>query len=239
MNTLLIPAASRGHTDHGWLNAHHTFSFGNYYDPARMGFGVLRVINDDQISAGKGFGTHPHDNMEIITIPLSGTLAHKDSMNHQSLITPGEVQVMSAGTGITHSEFNASPTEALKLLQIWVMTKTPNVTPRYDQRRFDWRIPTIWIPIVRSLDSESESYPEALGIHQDVQFCMGTIPAGKSLDYTLLYPKNGVFSMVVSGDVLLAGQALHARDGIGIMGAQVLNYQAVTDAQVLVMEVPM
>lgn len=234
MDKQLFTAPSRGHANHGWLISAHTFSFASYYDPSRMGFGVLRVINDDEIAPGMGFGTHPHDNMEIITIPLEGAVAHKDSMGHQSIIHTGDVQVMSAGSGVTHSEFNASKTEWLKLFQIWVMTKTPNIKPRYDQKSFDFSKPNQWITIVESLDTATD----ALGIHQDVRFSIATLSADSSLGYQKLRAQNGIFIMVISGEVEVEETLLKHRDGLGIFGKESLKFMAKRESRVLVMDIP-
>lgn len=232
---ILIPHDSRGFADHGWLKSAHTFSFASYYNPQRMGFGALRVINDDEIAPGMGFGTHPHDNMEIITIPLEGAVAHRDSMGHHSIISTGEVQVMSAGSGVTHSEFNASKTEWLKLFQIWVLTKTPNVTPRYDQKAFDFSPKNTWIPIVQSIDIAQE----ALGIHQDVQFCIATIEAHQHLDYKKLNEAHAVFAMVISGTLNINNLTLKERDSLGLMPSEPALLEGVSaSCRVLVMEVP-
>ncbi len=233
--TTLFRADSRGQADHGWLKSAHTFSFASYYDPARMHFGVLRVINDDEVAPGMGFGTHPHDNMEIITIPLEGALEHKDSMGHRSVITTGEVQVMSAGSGVTHSEYNASKDAWVKLFQIWVMTKVPNVTPRYDQKKFDFSVQDCWVPVVQSMETATD----ALGIYQDVQFCIGNISAGKALDYAKIHPENGIYVMVISGEIQVEGALLSAKDGAGILHKAHLTVQATQAARVLVMDVPM
>ena len=231
----VFPASSRGFADHGWLKSAHTFSFANYYNPERIHFGMLRVINDDEIAPGMGFGTHPHDNMEIITIPLEGAVAHKDSMGHESVIATGEVQVMSAGSGITHSEFNASKTEWLKLFQIWVLTKTKNVTPRYDQKRFDLSIPNRWVSVVQSLETATE----ALGVHQDVQFSLAKISQGQVLPYSKILPENGIFAMVISGDISVENTPLSSKDGVGVTGLETITVSATTDAFVLVMDIPM
>ncbi len=229
-----FPASSRGFADHGWLKSAHTFSFASYHNPERIHFGVLRVINDDEVAPGMGFGAHPHDNMEIITIPLEGALAHQDSIGHKSIITTGEVQVMSAGSGITHSEFNASKEEWVKLFQIWIITKTKNVTPRYDQKKFDFSVKDQWIPIVQSIDTATE----ALGIHQDVQFCIGNLSQGTSLTYTKISSKNNMFVMVIDGSVEVEDQVLGLRDGIGISGRDDIKILAKTDCRVLVMDIP-
>ena len=234
-NFTLYLSSSRGQADHGWLKSAHTFSFASYYNPERIHFGVLRVINDDEIAPGKGFGTHPHDNMEIITIPLEGAVAHQDSMGHRSIISTGEVQVMSAGSGLTHSEFNASATEWLKLFQIWVMTKAKDVTPRYDQKKFDFSVLNSWIPIVQSITVATE----ALGIYQDVQFCMSTLSSGQSLSYTRINSKNVVFVMVISGEVEISGYILGSRDGLGIRDVDSFTVEnKLGVSRVLVMDIP-
>lgn len=231
----LHKASSRGHANHGWLDAHHTFSFASYYNPEAMHFGVLRVLNDDIIAGGGGFGTHPHDNMEIITIPLSGALAHKDSMGHSEVIRAGDVQVMSAGTGIRHSEFNASATEAVNLLQIWLFPNKENVTPRYGQITLDLAQRHNRLQQILSPDENDEG----VWIHQNAWFHMGNLDQGVSLDYELKDQKNGVYAFVISGTIEVQGTALEARDGIGISGSDRIHLKAVTDAEVLLMEVPM
>lgn len=235
-NTISFPATTRGFADHGWLKSAHTFSFASYFNRDRMGFGALRVINDDEVAPGMGFGTHPHDNMEIITIPLEGALEHKDSMGNGSVIRSGEIQVMSAGSGITHSEFNASKTDWVKLFQIWVHTKTPDVTPQYGQKSFDFSPQNSWIPIVRNLDNLGET--QALGVHQDVQFCLATLSGNQPLTYTKLYPQNSVYSMVISGTVIVNDTELKSRDGVGHVGVDGISYRSAEPARVLVMEVP-
>ncbi len=230
----LYPSMSRGHVDHGWLKSAHTFSFGSYYDPDRISFGALRVINDDEVAPGMGFGTHPHDNMEIITIPLAGALEHKDNIGNQSVIRTGEVQVMSAGSGVTHSEFNASKEEWVKLFQIWIMTNQPNVAPRYDQKKFDFSQMNQWIPIVQSIKKATE----ALGIHQDVQLCIATISIGESLTYDKLYLKNKVFVMCIEGSARIDGHVLNSKDGIGIDKPEHVICLAITEVRLLVMEIP-
>lgn len=235
MNTVIHKAATRGHANHGWLKANHTFSFANYQDKDRMHFGVLRVLNDDDIQGGHGFGTHPHDNMEIITIPLEGALAHEDSMGNKAVIQAGDVQVMSAGTGIYHSEKNNHPTEAVKLLQIWLFPNKRNVTPRYDEIS------------IKDIAQENSFYqvlspnPDDQGvwIHQDAWFHIGDFNAGKTGSYTVKKQGNGVYAFVISGDVVLNGETLNTRDGMGIWDTQELNLTASSDARVLLMDIPM
>lgn len=229
-------ASSRGHANHGWLDAHHTFSFASYYNPEAMHFGVLRVLNDDIIAGGGGFGAHPHDNMEIITIPLTGALAHKDSMGNAEVIKAGDVQVMSAGTGIRHSEFNASATEPVNLLQIWLFPNKQNVKPRYGQITLDVsqrhnRLQQILSP------NESD---EGVWIHQNAWFHMGNLDAGTSLTYDLKDPKhNGVYAFVIKGELTIQGEALSARDGLGISGVNSIALTAKDEVEILLLEVPM
>lgn len=235
-NTVLHKAATRGAADHGWLKARHTFSFANYYDPNRMHFGVLRVLNDDRIAPGRGFGTHPHDNMEIITIPLSGTVEHKDSMGNSGTITAGEVQVMSAGTGITHSEFNHRHDAELRLLQIWLFPDKRGVTPRYDQMRFDVKDRRNKLQQILSPDPDDPG----VWIHQNAWFHMGAFDKGFKTDYTPKDKRNGVYAFVIKGDVTVNGTALNERDGLGIWDVDKLAIQADSqDAELLLMEVPM
>lgn len=235
-NTVLHKAATRGGADHGWLKAKHTFSFANYYDPQRMHFGVLRVLNDDRIAGGKGFGTHPHDNMEIITIPLSGTVAHKDSMGSSGTISPGEVQVMSAGTGVTHSEFNHLKDEELRLLQIWLFPNKRGVKPRYDQLRFEVKDRHNKLQQILSPSADDAG----VWIHQNAWFHMGEFDKDFKISYALKDKRNGVYAFVIKGDVTVNGNALNERDGLGIWEVDKLDIQANSvGAELLLMEVPM
>jgi quercetin 2,3-dioxygenase len=228
-------ATTRGHANHGWLDAHHTFSFANYYNPDRMHFGVLRVLNDDRIAGGRGFGTHPHDNMEIITIPLSGAVAHKDSMGNSGTITSGEVQVMSAGTGIQHSEFNHLADADLKLLQIWLFPNKANVTPRYQQIT----LPKAQTNAFQQILSPSPD-DDGVWIHQNAWFHLGEFEKGSTTSYSLKSPAtNGVYAFVIEGDVTIAGQPLNQRDGLGIWNVASVDLKAESHARVLYMEVPM
>lgn len=235
MKTVLHTADSRGHADHGWLNSHHTFSFANYYNPERMHFGVLRVLNDDVVTAGMGFGTHPHDNMEIISIPLEGDLEHKDSMGNVAVIRKGDVQILSAGTGITHSEYNKNKGEAVKFLQIWIFPNKKNLAPRYDQ-------------ITLNLEDRKNKLQQILSpnhddagvwINQDAWFHMGNLDKGTSTDYILKKKGNGVYAFILKGDVTIDGQQLHTRDGFGVWETDKISIKADSDAEVLLMEVPM
>jgi hypothetical protein len=233
---VLHTSASRGEADHGWLYSRHTFSFANYYNPERIHFGALRVLNDDVVEAGMGFGTHPHDNMEIVSIPLEGDLEHKDSMGNVAVIRHGDVQVMSAGAGITHSEYNKNSGKPVKFLQIWVFPNKRNVTPRYDQITLN---PADRINRFQQILSPD---PDDAGvwIHQDAWFHLAKPENGITLDYTIKKDGNGVYAFVLSGEVSIEGHALTARDGIGIYDTDKITVAAKSDgAEVLLMEVPM
>jgi quercetin 2,3-dioxygenase len=234
-NTILHKAESRGHANHGWLNSMHTFSFANYQNPERMHFGALRVLNDDTVEAGMGFGKHPHDNMEIISIPLEGDLEHKDSMGNVSLIKHGDIQVMSAGTGIFHSEYNKNTDSRVKFLQIWVFPNKKNVTPRYDQitLNLDDRHNKLQQILSPSADDEG------VWIHQNAWFHLGTFDKGLSTDYKLKAKGNGVYAFILKGDVTINDQALNTRDGFGIWDVDSFSFKADSDAEILLMEVPM
>lgn len=234
-NTVLHKAESRGDADHGWLHSRHTFSFANYYDPERVNFGKLRVLNDDIVAAGRGFGTHPHDNMEIISIPLEGDLEHKDSMGNISVIKHGDVQVMSAGTGITHSEYNKNKDIPVKFLQIWVLPSQRNVKPRYDQ---------ITLNIAdrqNKLQQILSPNPEDAGvwIYQNAWFHLGKFDKGVSTEYNIKAKGNGVYAFVLSGNLTINNQELESRDGFGIWDIDKFSLKANTDAEFLLMEVPM
>lgn len=235
MNTVLHPAASRGHANHGWLNSHHSFSFANYHNPNRMHFGVLRVLNDDQVAAGKGFGTHPHDNMEIISIPLEGDLEHKDSMGNIGVIKQGDVQAMSAGTGIFHSEYNKNQDREVKFLQIWVFPNQKQVEPRYDQISIDSKKMINQFYQILSPNANDEG----VWIHQNAWFHLGHFDKGQATTYTMKDPKNGLYAFVLNGEITLAGQELTTRDGFGIWNTTQVDFSTRSDAKVLLMEVPM
>ncbi len=232
---ILIKANTRGNANHGWLNAWHSFSFASYYNPERIHFGVLRVLNDDTIAAGMGFGTHPHDNMEIITIPQSGALEHKDSMGNTGVISYGEVQVMSAGTGIQHSEFNHNKDKELKLLQIWVIPNKKNVTPRYDQIKLNVSDRKNKLQQILSPNPDDEGS----WIHQDAWFHMSDLDAGKNLTYNLKKKGNGVYCFILEGDVSINGQDLNRRDALGIKNTDAFEIKATSNAEILLMEIPM
>lgn len=234
-STVLHKADTRGLANHGWLNSHHTFSFAGYFNPDRMHFGMLRVLNDDRVAAGMGFGTHPHDNMEIISIPLEGDLEHKDNMGNTTVIRHGDVQVMSAGTGIYHSEYNRNKDQEVKFLQIWVFPNKKNVTPRYDQ------ITLNLADRHNKLQQILSPSPDDAGvwIHQDAWFNMGQLDKGFTTDYAIHKPGNGVYAFVLSGNVTIDGQALGPRDGFGIWDTDKIAIAADSDAELLLMEVPM
>jgi redox-sensitive bicupin YhaK (pirin superfamily) len=233
--TILHKAETRGHANHGWLNSYHSFSFASYYNPERMHFGALRVLNDDTVDAGKGFGTHPHDNMEIISIPLEGDLEHKDSMNNVAVIKNGDIQAMSAGTGIYHSEYNKDREHRVKFLQIWVFPNKKNVEPRYDQITLNTE------DRHNKLQQILSPNPDDAGvwIHQDAWFHLGQFDKGVSSNYQLKLKGNGVYVFVLNGDVKVNDQLLHNRDGYGIWDTDGFTITAETDAEFLLMEVPM
>jgi redox-sensitive bicupin YhaK (pirin superfamily) len=234
-NTVLHKANTRGQANHGWLNSHHTFSFANYHNPERMHFGVLRVLNDDRVEAGMGFGTHPHDNMEIISIPLEGDLEHKDSMGNVAVIKKGDIQILSAGTGITHSEYNRNKDAQVKFLQIWVFPNKRNVTPRYDQLSLK--------PEDRHNKLQQILSPNAddagVWLQQDAWFNMGNFDKGTTQEYTINKKGNGVYAFVLKGDISIDGHVLNTRDGLGIWDTDKIKITADNDAEFLLMEVPM
>lgn len=235
MQTQVYKAESRGKADYGWLKANYSFSFANYYNPERIHFGALRVLNDDVIAPSGGFDTHPHDNMEIITIPLSGRLAHKDSMGHTSYIESGDIQVMSAGKGVFHSEFNGSDSEPLNLFQIWLFPNVKNVEPRYQQIALN------------SLEKQNELYQilspnkddQGVWIYQDAWFHMGQLSAGWKDTYQLKKAGNGLYLMVIDGHVQVAAQTLSKRDAISVTDSPETEIEALTDSRILLMEIPM
>ena len=233
--TILHKAATRGHANHGWLNSYHSFSFSSYYNPERMNFGALRVLNDDTVDAGMGFGKHPHDNMEIISIPLEGGLEHQDSMNNVAVIKNGDIQAMSAGTGIYHSEYNNDRVQQVKFLQIWVYPDKKNVEPRYDQITLN--------PDDRhnKLQQILSPNPDDQGvwIHQNAWFHLGKFDKGVTSDYKIRGDGNGVYVFVLSGDLKVNDQLLNVRDGFGIWDIHGFDVTAETDSEFLLMEVPM
>ena len=235
-NTVLHKANSRGHANHGWLDSHHSFSFANYYNPDRMHFGVLRVLNDDRVDAGMGFGTHPHDNMEIISIPLEGDLEHKDSMGNTAVIKKGDIQVMSAGTGIYHSEYNKNKDKLTKFLQIWVYPNKKNVTPRYDQIALNEADRHNNLQQILSPNANDEG----VWIHQDAWFHLGKFDKDFTTDYKLKKSGNGIYAFVIKGDVNIGNIQLNERDALGIWDTKEIQIVANTqDAELLLIEVPM
>lgn len=234
-NTVIHTADSRGHADHGWLNAYHSFSFGGWFNPNRVQFGVLRVLNDDTIAAGMGFGTHGHDNMEIITIPLEGDLAHKDNMGNAETIKTGDIQVMSAGTGIQHSEFNPNADLRTKLFQIWLFPNKQNVTPRYQQITLDKSLQKNAFAQILSPDETDEG----VWIHQDAWFYLSDFDADFAKKLSLKKEGNGFYIMNIEGEIEVDGEKLATRDAIGISGASEIEIKANTTSKFLIMEIPM
>ena len=235
MKTIYHAADSRGNANHGWLKSKHTFSFANYHDPERMGFGALRVINDDFVIGGQGFGKHSHRDMEIISIPLSGKLGHGDNIGNNGIIETGEIQVMSAGTGITHSEMNGDDKEEVKFLQIWVIPNKMNVEPRYQQVRMDNTLKPNEFNQVLSPNADDAG----VWIHQDAWFSMGDFDKDITQTYELKNPNNGVYIFVISGKVVVNGNTLDTRDGLGVWDTKSFTMDVEEDTKVLLMEVPM
>jgi redox-sensitive bicupin YhaK (pirin superfamily) len=235
METIIHKADTRGHASHGWLDAHHSFSFAGYYDPSRMHFGVLRVLNDDRIAPGMGFGMHPHDNMEIISIALEGSLKHKDNLGNEGVIRPGDVQVMSAGTGVVHSEFNPSKEETVNLLQIWAFPRARGAQPRYDQKTFDPASRKNGLQVVVAPDGQEG----ALWINQDAWFSLGQLDQGGALTYRSRLAGNGSYIFVISGSLEVGLSEVEARDGVGLTDFERVDIKAASDAQFLIMDVPM
>jgi redox-sensitive bicupin YhaK (pirin superfamily) len=234
-HTVFHAADSRGKANHGWLEARHSFSFANYYNPERTHFGVLRVLNDDSIDGGMGFGTHPHDNMEIITIPLVGELEHKDSMGNSAVIHSGDIQVMSAGTGIQHSEYNKNKDRKVKLLQIWLFPNRRNVTPRYQQISLNVNDRHNTLQQILSPNPTDEG----VWIYQDAWFFMANFDKDKSNTYTVKRKENGVYIFVLSGEITVNEQKLATRDGFGIWNTDSFTITANSQAEFLLMDIPM
>ena len=229
-------AESRGFADHGWLKSYHTFSFASYHNPERVHFGVLRVLNDDYVKGGMGFGTHPHDNMEIISIPLEGDLEHKDSMGNTTVIRKGDIQVMSAGTGIYHSEYNKNKDEAVKFLQIWIFPNKRNVHPRYDQMTMQLS------DRHNKLQQILSPNPEDAGvwIHQNAWFHIGNFDKEINISYDVKQKDNGVYAFVLKGNFEINGENIHTRDGIGIWDTSSINIKSLEkDSEILIMDIPM
>lgn len=235
MKTILHKANTRGDANHGWLHSKHTFSFANYYDPERMNFGALRVLNDDTVSESRGFGTHPHKDMEIVSIPLEGDLKHRDNMGNEAIIKAGDIQVMSAGTGIMHSEYNNNPDKPVKFLQIWVIPNKQDVEPRYDQITLNTTDRNNKLQQVLSPNPNDSG----VWIHQNAWFNMTNLDQNKEVKYSLNDPKNnGVYAFVLKGDASINNQKLNERDGFGIWDIETLDIKADSDTEILLMEVP-
>lgn len=236
MTHVIHKSENRGSADHGWLKATHSFSFANFYNPNLMGFGLLRVLNDDLVAPDRGFDTHPHKNMEIVTIPLEGKLAHKDSMGNESEILPGEVQAMSAGKGVLHSEFNASPKDSINLFQIWIMPDKHNIEPRYDQQHFDAsERQNVFQTIVSPLGTDDPG----VKLNQTTYFKRADISKGQTITYQKEVTSNGIYIMVIEGDAIIDGHSLSRRDAIGVTEQESVEISASVDTSILVIEVPM
>lgn len=234
MKTILHKANTRGHASFGWLNSYHTFSFGHYYNPERIHFGALRVLNDDTVKGGMGFSKHPHDNMEIVSIPLSGDLHHKDTTGRDEIIRQHDVQIMSAGSGIAHSETNANQDKEVKFLQIWVFPKEKNIEPRYQQKSFKPEDRLNQVLTVVAPDDE-----QAVWINQDAWFSLANLEAGVEKTYQIKRKENGVYAFVIAGQVTINGEQLDARDGLGIWEIDTINITANSNAEILLIDVPM
>lgn len=235
MKTTIHLANTRGQANHGWLNSYHSFSFASYYNPDRMHFGALRVLNDDTVDAGMGFGKRPHDNMEIISIPTLGDLKHKDSMGNETIIKEGDIQIMSAGTGVAHSEMNANQEKEVRFFQIWIMPNKNNTEPRYDQYTID--INKMHNNLLQILSPNPQD--EGVWIHQDAWFSLGQLDKNFETTYQLKMANNGVYAFVIEGDVTIGGVRLHRRDGLGIEDVKQLSIKADSNARLLLMEIPM
>lgn len=235
LNTIIHKSETRGDANHGWLHSKHTFSFANYFNADRMNFGVLRVLNDDTVAAGMGFETHPHHNMEIISIPLEGDLEHKDSMGNTTVIKSGDVQIMSAGLGVTHSEYNKNKDKPVKFLQIWILPNKQNVQPRYDQITLNSEDSNNkWQQILSPNSNDS-----GVWIHQNAWFHLGKFDKGITSEYNLKESGNGIYAFILNGDVTINEQPLNTRDGFGIWNTHKISILATSNAEILLMEVPM
>ncbi|MDF4204801.1 pirin family protein [Maribacter sp. SA7] len=235
MKTIIHKSNTRGHADHGWLNSYHSFSFGNYHNPERMNFGALRVLNDDTVAAGRGFGTHPHRNMEIISIPLEGDLQHMDNMGNSTVIKSGDVQMMSAGTGVSHSEFNKNKDKEVKFLQIWIIPNKEEVTPRYDQISIEDIATKNSLYQILSPNTDDAG----VWIHQNAWFHLGEYESGITDSYDLKDKGNGVYIFVLDGEIEIANKQLGKRDGLGIWETDTFNFKTNQASKILFMEVPM
>ena len=235
MTTQFYPASQRGHVNFGWLDSHHSFSFGNWHDAEKVHFGALRVLNDDMVKGGKGFDTHPHDNMEIVSIPLKGAIAHKDSTGTEGIIYTGDVQIMSAGSGIRHSEYNASHYDPVNFLQVWIFPKQQNIKPRHDQKTFGLEGRAGKWQVVVSPDEKEGG----VWINQDARFAITRLAAGKEIGFSPAFKGNGVYVFVIEGEVTIDGKKLEKRDALGISGTDAFTIQAGIDSELLAIEVPM
>lgn len=235
MKYIIDKANTRGYFDHGWLKTYHTFSFADYYNPDRIHFGALRVLNDDTVAPGKGFGMHPHKNMEVVSIPLQGYLRHGDNVENESTITPGDIQVMSTGSGMFHSEYNASNTEVLKFLQIWIIPKIKGTKPTY--RNYNIRPFLKYNELCTFISPEVNN--SSAHLLQDTWFSMGSFDSGHSMTYPLKQKNNGIYVFVIEGDVNIQGQALSEHDGIGIWETDEISLTFSSNATILIIEVPM
>ncbi len=234
MKIEIHPSSERGVAEHGWLHSKHSFSFASYYNPNRMGFGALRVINEDVVEPGRGFGAHSHDNMEIVSIVLEGALEHKDSMGNHGIIPAGDIQRMSAGTGITHSEFNHSNTDVVHFLQIWVYPKERNIKPSYEQKSFSPESrKNKLLPVVSGIKDEGSLY-----IYQDATFLLGSLNEGITVSHKVNNPKHGVYIFVIRGGVSIDGENLGDGDAVGVTDADLVRIKANRETVVLVIEVP-
>jgi hypothetical protein len=234
MKTIFHPAAERGHANHGWLDSYHSFSFAGFYDPNKIHFGALRVLNDDSVKGGFGFSKHPHDNMEIVSIPLVGDLHHQDTTGRDKIIKQGDVQIMSAGSGIAHSETNANRDKEVKFLQIWVFPKEKDIEPRYDQKSFPAEDRKNQLQTVVAPDDE-----QAVWINQQAWFTLGNLEEGNSSNYTIKQTGNGVYAFLIEGSATVNGIALNRRDAVGIWETDSLNIEATSNAEILLIDVPM
>jgi redox-sensitive bicupin YhaK (pirin superfamily) len=235
MKKLLFKAADRGTADYGWLKPNYYFSFAQYHNPEKVHFGMLRVLNDDFIDGGGAFPTHPHDNMEIVTIPFTGAIKHKDSTGGAGIIQAGDIQIMSAGTGVQHSEANASATDPVTLFQVWIFPKERNIKPRYNQKSFDVNErANKWQTVVSPNEADN-----ALWINQDARFSLTNLQADKELTYTNAFKNNGVFLVVINGSAEVDGQQLNKRDALGISGIESFTVKASEDVELLAIEIPM
>lgn len=235
MKTIFHPASERGHANHGWLNAHHSFSFASWHNPEKVHFGLLRVLNDDIVAPNSGFGMHPHDNMEIVTIPLRGTLEHRDNMGNIGTIQPNEIQSMSAGSGLMHSEYNHSKTEDINLLQIWVFPKERNIQPRYEQKIFE---PADLQNQLKTIVSPVKS-PESMWINQDAYFTIGKFDQASKISYSIQHSGNGAYVFVIEGSVTIDGKKLEKRDALGIWETDQFELNIAENSHVLIIDVPM